>query len=250
MPKRPFEPCIPSRVTDAPAGPDWIHEIKHDGYRLIVQREGKRVRLFTRNGHDWTDRYPLIVEAALRNHATSFVIDGEAVLLGVDGVSDFDGLHTRKHDAEVQLYAFDCLALEGDDLRKLPLSMRKTNLARLLARRPDGIFVAPFEQGEIGPDLFRKACEFGLEGLVSKHRDRAYRAGTSPNWVKTKNPAHPAMMRVKAGIFIARRVGAADHHGAALSGGAGVGAWRPKGRHRHARPHPFRHLCRSSPVCV
>jgi len=75
--------------------------------------------------------------------------------------------------------------------------MRKTNLGRLLARRPDGIFLAPFEQGEIGPDLFRKACEFGLEGLVSKHRHRAYRAGASPNWVKVKNPEHPAISRVK-----------------------------------------------------
>jgi bifunctional non-homologous end joining protein LigD len=197
MPQRPFEPCIPTRGKKVPAGPDWIHEIKHDGYRLIVQREGKRVRLFTRNGHDWTERYPLIVEAALKNRSSSFVIDGEAVLLGVDGVSDFDGLHTGKHDAEVQLYAFDCLTLGGDDLRKLPLSLRKTNLAPLLARRPDGIFLAPFEQGEIGPDLFRKACEFGLEGLVSKHRDRPYRAGTSPNWLKVKNPKHPAMVRVK-----------------------------------------------------
>jgi hypothetical protein len=98
MPKRTFEPCIPTRGTAVPAGPDWIHEIKHDGYRLIVRRDGKRVRLFTRNGHDWTDRYSLIVEAALRNRATSFVIDGEAVLLGVDGLSDFDGLHSRQHD--------------------------------------------------------------------------------------------------------------------------------------------------------
>jgi bifunctional non-homologous end joining protein LigD len=119
------------------------------------------------------------------------------VLLGVDGVSDFDGLHSRKFDAEVQLYAFDALMLDGDDLRQLPLSMRKTNLARLVARRPEGIFVSDFEQGEIGPDLFRKACEFGLEGLVSKHRGRAYRPGRSPNWVKVKNPKHPAMTRVK-----------------------------------------------------
>jgi bifunctional non-homologous end joining protein LigD len=200
MPRRLFEPCIPTRGTKVPTGPDWIHEIKHDGYRLIIQKDHERVRLFTRNGHDWTDRYPLIVEAALKNRSSSFVIDGEAVLLGVDGVSDFDGLHTRKHDAEVQLYAFDCLALDGEDLRKLPLSLRKTNLARLLARRPDGIFVAPFEQGEIGPDLFRKACEFGLEGLVSKHRDRSYRAGTSPNWVKVKNSKHPAMTRVKEAL--------------------------------------------------
>ena len=73
--------------------------------------------------------------------------------------------------------------------------MRKTNLARLLARRPDGIFVAPFEQGEIGPDLFRKACEFGLEGLVSKRRDRPYQAGRSKHWMKIKNRAHPAMTR-------------------------------------------------------
>src|SRR6202167_777243 len=92
MPIRQFQPCIPTRAAKVPAGPDWIHEIKHDGYRLIVQKtDKKRVRLFTRNGHDWTDRYPLIVEAALRNRSSSFVIDGEAVLLGVDGVSDFDG---------------------------------------------------------------------------------------------------------------------------------------------------------------
>jgi bifunctional non-homologous end joining protein LigD len=145
MPKIAFEPCIPTRGAKVPAGPDWLHEIKHDGYRLIVQREGKRVRLFTRNGYDWTGRYPLIVEAALKNRCSSFVIDGEAVLLGsVDGISDFNGLHSRRHDDEVQLYAFDILALEGDDLRKLPLHLRKTNLARLLARRPDGIFIAPF----------------------------------------------------------------------------------------------------------
>jgi ATP-dependent DNA ligase len=126
-----YQPCIPTRGTKVPAGPEWLHEIKHDGYRLIVQREGKRVRLFTRNGYDWSDRYPLIVEAALRNRCTSFVIDGEAVLLGVDGISDFNGLHSRRHDDEVQLYAFDILALDGDDLRALPLHLRKTNLARL-----------------------------------------------------------------------------------------------------------------------
>ena len=197
MPKTLFQPCVPKRGTAVPAGPDWLHEIKHDGYRLIVQREGKRVRLFTKNGHDWTDRYPFIVEAALRNRISSFVLDGEAVLLGIDGVSDFDGLHSRQHDDEVQLYAFDILAMDGEDLRKLPLHLRKNNLARLLARRPQGIFVSEFEQGAIGPDLFRKACEFGLEGLVSKHRERAYRAGPSPNWVKVKNPKHPAMSRIK-----------------------------------------------------
>jgi bifunctional non-homologous end joining protein LigD len=149
MRKTAFAPCIPTRGTNVPDGPDWLHEIKHDGYRLIVQKEGKRVRLFTRNGHDWSGRYPLITEAALRNRNSSFVVDGEAVLLGVDGISDFNGLHSRRHDYEVQFYAFDILVSDGDDLRKLPLTMRKANLSRLLARRVDGIFLSDFEQGEM-----------------------------------------------------------------------------------------------------
>jgi bifunctional non-homologous end joining protein LigD len=135
--------------------------------------------------------------SALKNQQRQFIIDGEAVVLGVDGISDFDALQSRKHDDEVQLYAFDMLAGDGDDLRTLPLSMRKANLGRLLARRPDGIFVAPFEQGEIGPALYRKACEFGLEGMVSKRRDRPYRGGRCPYWIKVKNPKHPSVKRVK-----------------------------------------------------
>jgi bifunctional non-homologous end joining protein LigD len=95
----------------------------------------------------------------------------------------------------VQLYAFDILALDGDDLRKLPLHLRKTNLTRLLARRADGIHLAPFEQGEIGPELFRAACNMMLEGLVSKRRDSRYRSGPSKDWIKVKNPKSPAMGR-------------------------------------------------------
>ena len=187
MLKSPFDPCIPTRGSKVPDRHDWIHEIKHDGYRLIVQRDGKRVGLFTRNGHDWSNRFPLISEATLRNRCSSFVIDGEAVLLGVDGRFDFNGLHSRRHDDEVQFYAFDMLVSDGEDIRKLPLSLRKTNLSRLLARLVDGIFLSDFEQGEIGPDLFRRACLLGLEGLVSEHRDPPYRAGRSPHWVKVKN---------------------------------------------------------------
>ena len=108
------------------------------------------------------------------------MIDGEAVLLGVDGVSDFNGLHSRKHDDEVELYAFDMLVSDGDDLRKLPLSMRKTNLATAAGAAAGRHPHSDFEQGEIGPDLFRHACLMGLEGLVSKHRDSLYRAGRSP----------------------------------------------------------------------
>ena len=165
-----FEPCIPTKAAKAPDHPEWIHQIKHDGYRLIVQRDGKRVRLFTRNGHDWSDRSPLITEAALRNRNSSFVIDGEAVLLGVDGRSDFNGLHSRRHDLEVQFYVFDILVSDGEDLRHLPRSMRKVNPSRLLARRVDGIFLSDSEQGEIGPDLFRRACLTGLEGPIARTR--------------------------------------------------------------------------------
>jgi bifunctional non-homologous end joining protein LigD len=197
-----FRPAIPTRGTKVPASPDWIHEIKYDGFRLIVHRDGDRVRLLTRNGHNWADRYPWIVESALKNRNRQFVIDGEAVVLGVDGLADFGALHSRKCDDQVQLYAFDVLAAAGDNLRKLPLSVRKTSLGRLLAGRPDGIFAAHFEQGEIGPDLFWAACRMGPEGLVSKRRDRPYRAGRSPYWVNVKNRTHPAMSRVKdAGRF-------------------------------------------------
>ncbi|MET4170944.1 bifunctional non-homologous end joining protein LigD [Bradyrhizobium sp. LA6.1] len=191
-----FEFCLPTPAKVVPAGPDWIHEIKYDGYRLRVERQGKSVRLFTRNGHDWTGRFPWIVEAALKNREQQFVIDGEAVVLGVDGVSDFNALHSRRHDDEVQLYAFDILALGGEDLRPLPLLMRKTNLARLLRGRPDGMFVAPFEAAANGPDLFGAACRMGLEGLVSKRKDRRYGAGRSKDWIKVKNRRHPAFTRV------------------------------------------------------
>jgi ATP-dependent DNA ligase len=192
-----FEFCLPTTGKAVPAGAEWLHEIKYDGFRLPVERDGDRVRLIIRGGYDWTKRYPWIVEAALKNRQKRFVIDGEAVVLGVDGISDFNALHSGRHNEEVQLCAFDVLAIDGDDLRDLPLSMRKANLARLLARRPDGTFISQFEQGEIGPDLFRKACEFGLEGLVSKHRDRAYQGGRSKHWVKVKNRSHPAFDRVQ-----------------------------------------------------
>jgi bifunctional non-homologous end joining protein LigD len=121
-----FDFCIPTRGTKVPHTPDWIHEIKYDGYRLRIERDGDRVRLITRNGYDWTKRYPWIVESALKNRQKQFVIDGEAVILGVDGFPDFNALHSRKQDDEVQLYAFDILALDGEDLRTLPLSLRKT----------------------------------------------------------------------------------------------------------------------------
>ena len=112
-----FEFCIPTRGVKVPSGTDWLHEIKYDGYRLRVERNGDRVRLITRGGYDWTKRYPWIVEAALKNRYTQFVIDGEAVILGVDGISDFNALHSGKHNNEVQLYAFDILAFGSSPCR-------------------------------------------------------------------------------------------------------------------------------------
>ena len=122
----------------------------------------------------------------------SFVLDGETVLLNADGHSDFNGLHSRKYDAEVEFYAFDCLTRDGDDIRSLPLHLRKAKLARLLARRVDGIHPASFEQGEIGPSLFQHARLLRLEGLVSKHRESVYRGGRSDRWIKVKNRSPPA----------------------------------------------------------
>jgi bifunctional non-homologous end joining protein LigD len=143
MPAMPIEFCLPKSGKAVPNGPDWLHEIKYDGYRLRVERHGCL---------DWTRRFPWIAETARKIRQRQFIIDGEAVVLGVDGISDFDALHSRKHDHEVQLYAFDCLAYDGDDLSRLPLHLRKTNLAQLLRGRAEGIFVPPFERGEIGAE--------------------------------------------------------------------------------------------------
>jgi ATP-dependent DNA ligase len=124
-----FEFCIPT--TKVPSGPEWLHEIKYDGYRLRLERDGDRVRLITRSGYNWTDRYPWIVEAARKIRQMRFVLDSEAVLLGIDGISDFNALHSRQYDQKVQFCAFDILALDSDDLRKLSLSMRKATPASI-----------------------------------------------------------------------------------------------------------------------
>jgi ATP-dependent DNA ligase len=109
-----------------------VHEIKHDGYRLQVRRVGDQVRLFTRRGYDWSERYPAIAVTATLLRARSFTLDGEAVVCGSDGVAVFDALHRRGTVSEAMLYAFDLLELDGEDLRGLPLSDRKKRPARLL----------------------------------------------------------------------------------------------------------------------
>src|ERR1700729_4293122 len=161
------DPCIPSRAPKPPSGPDWVHEVKHDGYRLIVRRDGEAVRLFTRRGYDWTDRYPAIAAAAAKVRARSFTLDGEAVVAGADGVAVFDALHRRGRVADAILQAFDLLEFDGEDLRPLPLGKRKPRLARLLARVQAGIALNEHTDAS-GELVFRQACVMGLEGIVSK----------------------------------------------------------------------------------
>jgi bifunctional non-homologous end joining protein LigD len=192
---------LPTKADKVPAGSDWIHEIKYDGYRMMLIREQDRVRLISRGGYDWAERFPLIVAAALKLRQKHFVIDGEVVVLKPDGVSDFDALASRKHDKRAQFYAFDMLAGDGEDFRPLALFMRKASLARLLKRPVDGIFIAEYEQGDeqsdIGDVLFRVACNMNLEGVVSQRIDRAYGVGRCKHWIKIKNPEHPAYSRVR-----------------------------------------------------
>jgi bifunctional non-homologous end joining protein LigD len=188
-------PCIPTRAPKPPAGADWVHEIKHDGYRLQVRRVGDQVRLFTRRGYDWSGRYPAIAVTATLLRARSFTLDGEAVVCGPDGVAVFDALHRRGTVSEAMLYAFDLLELDGED-RGMPLGDRKKRLARLLGGRRLGIVLSDHTD-EDGATIFRQACVMGLEGIVSKRLTAPYRSGPSRDWLKVKNPASPAMIRAR-----------------------------------------------------
>jgi bifunctional non-homologous end joining protein LigD len=171
-------PCIPTRAVTPPAGLGWVHEIKHDGYRLQVRRVGDSVRLFTRRGYDWSGRYPAIAVTATLLRAKSFTLDGEAVVCGPDGVAIFDALHRRRTVTEAMLYAFDLLELDGEDLRALALGERKKRLARLLGARRLGIVLSEHTDDD-GATIFRQACTLGLEGIVSKRLTAPYRSGPS-----------------------------------------------------------------------
>jgi bifunctional non-homologous end joining protein LigD len=186
------EPCLPSPAERPPAGRDWIHEIKHDGFRLLARRGAERVRLFTRNGHDWTERFPLIVEALNALKATTCLIDGEAVTCNETGLAEFEGL--RSHRGDVHLCAFDLVELDGQDLRLEPLVERRRLLAKLVRKPRCGLVLnAQFDHD--GALVFEHACLLGCEGIVSKRKDSRYRSGRSHYWVKCKNPAAPAVRR-------------------------------------------------------
>jgi bifunctional non-homologous end joining protein LigD len=125
-----IHPSRPTSASQVPAGDGWLHEIKHDGYRLMIRKAGDRVRLYTQSGYDWTDRYPAVTGAAAVLKANSAIIDGELVCLKRNGMSCFDTLHSRTKDREAMLFAFDLLELDGDDLKPLPLIERKATLLK------------------------------------------------------------------------------------------------------------------------
>jgi bifunctional non-homologous end joining protein LigD len=195
QPTRFIKPCIPTRAEKPPAGPDWIHEIKHDGYRIIARKKDDRVRLFTRRGYDWTYKYPLIAKALAELRSKALVIDGETVCCGSDGVANFEKLHSQAYNAEVFLYAFDLLELGGVDMRPQPLEERKGRLESVLRNAPgSGIRLNEHILGD-GMTIFKHACKLGFEGVVSKHREHPYRSGPSKAWLKIKNPNAPGVLR-------------------------------------------------------
>jgi bifunctional non-homologous end joining protein LigD len=188
-------PCLPTKAPQPPSGADWLHEIKHDGFRVIARKTGNRVRLYSRPGNELTDRFPLIVDGLARLRSQSCILDGEAVACGEDGIADFDRIRYRRHDASVFLYVFDLIELDGDDLRRDSLAVRKATLASLLSRAAPGLRFNEHMDEADGPLVFAHACKMGLEGIVSKRRDSFYSSGRSPHWVKAKNPQAPAMKR-------------------------------------------------------
>jgi bifunctional non-homologous end joining protein LigD len=183
---------IPSR--NPPSGDTWVHEIKHDGFRVIARKDGERVRLYSRPGNDLTYRFPLIVEALASLRSRSCIIDGEAVCCDEDGMPSFDRIRYRRYDASVFLYAFDLIEVSGDDLRREPLEVRKATLKSVLAKAGPGLRLNEHIEAD-GPTVFAHACKMGLEGIVSKRKGSPYRSGRSPDWLKMKNPNAPAVTR-------------------------------------------------------
>jgi bifunctional non-homologous end joining protein LigD len=182
-------PARPIPASRPPPGPDWVHEIKHDGYRLIVRRAGPIVRLYTRNAYDWTVRLPAIAAVVQQINAKSFTIDGEAVVLGTDGLSRFDELRRREAARTAILYAFDLIEHDGQDLRDRPFLDRKAALALLLRDTKAGILLNEHVAAD-GATVFAHACRLGAEGIVSKRVDGIYRSGPCSVWIKVRNRQH------------------------------------------------------------
>ena len=158
-----LEPCLPRPAKEPPAGPGWVHEIKHDGFRILAWRDAKRVRLFTRHGADFTARYPQIAAAVESLPVRSCALDGEAIVVNADGLSVFNLLRYRHHDHAAVLCAFDLIELDGADLRWRPVERRKAMLADLLRGTRDGIAFNQHYAGD-GGDRLRARLRARLRG--------------------------------------------------------------------------------------
>ncbi len=191
--------CRSTVSTKPPTGTGWVHEVKHDGYRLQIHAGKRRVRLYTMNGADWTDRYALVIEEARRIKVPA-VIDAEVVCTDKDGRADFDRLQSRCFEHEAIACAFDLLKLDGDDLRRLPLSERKARMRKLLSRSADGIQYLEHAEGD-GDAMYEAACRLDLEGILSKRLTAPYKSGPCKSWIKIRNLKSPAYLRIEDGTF-------------------------------------------------
>ncbi|HVS03139.1 MAG TPA: DNA ligase D [Thermoanaerobaculia bacterium] len=184
-------PQLATLVTDAPAGEEWVHEIKFDGYRALCRLAGGRARFLTRRGHDWSDKLSHLASAAAFLPVDEALLDGEIVHLAADGTSDFQRLQQALGEGrseDLVYYAFDLLYLDGRDLRPAPLLRRKEALQRLLAAAPSQ--AAPLRYSDHvtgnGPAFLRQACDLGLEGVIAKRAAASYREGRGRDWLKVK----------------------------------------------------------------
>ena len=159
----------------APSGNEWVYEIKIDGYRTQLHIENGRVTLYTRTGLNWTDQYSVLASAAKKLGVKSAIIDGEAAVIGDNGVPDFQALRRELSDPDserLQFFAFDLLYLNGYDLRGCKLLERKTALRQVLLKRPARVLLHRYLEEEDGNTVFRHACGMHLEGIVYKNATR------------------------------------------------------------------------------
>jgi bifunctional non-homologous end joining protein LigD len=162
--------------------------VKHDGFRILAWKQGERVKVWSRRGADFTDRFQRIADAVRGLPVDQALIDGEAVVFSDEGRSDFHALLTKVGGAEASFVGFDLLRRDGEDMRLWPIEARREALLRLVAKRRDGGIVFSEALAVEGAVVFAKACEMGLEGIVSKRAGSLYKSGPSRNWLKTKNP--------------------------------------------------------------
>jgi bifunctional non-homologous end joining protein LigD len=172
----------------------WIHEVKHDGFRIMARRDAAGVRLITRNGNDFTKRFPLAAAAVAALPSRSCLIDGEAIACDDSGLAVFELIRRARNHGSAILCAFDLLEIDGEDLRRAPIEHRKHRLARLLRRPDHGLVLNEHFSGD-GATVYREACLLGCEGIVSKRLGSPYRSGRSQHWIKVKNPKAPAVKR-------------------------------------------------------